>query len=72
MLTFVSQRISVSVSKRTTCELEREDQVGIYASLPINETTNLDIVIEKDFACLDLSDAENEDTFANPMAGSAC
>jgi hypothetical protein len=34
--------------------------------------TNLEVAIEKDFACLDLSDQDNEDTFSNPMAGKSC
>jgi hypothetical protein len=32
----------------------------------------LNVIVEKDFACLDLSDAENEDTFQNPELGAAC
>jgi hypothetical protein len=32
----------------------------------------LTVAIEKDFACLDLSDAENHDTFPNPQIEAAC
>ena len=31
-----------------------------------------DIIVEKDFACLDLSDADNHDTFPNPQLGAVC
>ena len=33
---------------------------------------SLDLIVEKDFACLDLSDADNEDTFPNPNSGAIC
>jgi hypothetical protein len=48
------------------------EQVGIYAVIPIGDHGDLAVTIEKDFACLDLSDAENEDTFPNPQLGAAC
>jgi hypothetical protein len=48
------------------------DQVGIYASIQLGQGQSLEILVEKDFACLDLSDAENEDTFPNPAMGVTC
>jgi hypothetical protein len=48
------------------------DQVGIYAKLNLGEHGELELVVEKDFACLDQSDAENEDTFSNPNIGMKC
>jgi hypothetical protein len=33
---------------------------------------SLEIVVENDFACLDRSDEDNSDAFANPHAGAAC
>ena len=32
----------------------------------------LTVLVEKDFACLDGSDAQNADTFPNPLAGTKC
>jgi len=69
---FASQQIVVSVSQDQLTSWSGEHQVGIYASLPVTESTDLEVAIEKDFACLDLSDEDNKDTFANPMAGKAC
>jgi hypothetical protein len=69
---FVSQQIVVSVSQDQLTSWGGEHQVGIYASLPVDETTVLEVSIEKDFACLDLSDEDNADTFANPLAGKIC
>jgi hypothetical protein len=48
------------------------EQVGIYASDGIGAHGSIDLIVEKDFACLDLSDAENHDTFSNPQMGAAC
>jgi hypothetical protein len=46
--------------------------VGIYASCQLDRGQKLEILVEKDFACLDLSDADNEDTFPNPAMGVVC
>ena len=42
------------------------DEVGIYTSLDLGARGALDIVIEKDFACLHGTDEDNEDAFPNP------
>jgi hypothetical protein len=48
------------------------DRVGIYATVDVGVHGALELMVEKDFACLDLSDAENQDTFPNPQMGAAC
>ena len=48
------------------------DQVGIYATIDLGEHGILDLVVEKDFACLDRTDADNLGTFPNPAAGASC
>jgi hypothetical protein len=48
------------------------DQVSIVESISLGTAGSLDLVIEKDFACLDRSDEDNQDTFANPKAGATC
>ena len=45
------------------------DQVGIYATLDFGPRGTLDLIIEKDFACLHGSDQENRDAFPNPNFG---
>ena len=47
-------------------------QVGIYATIDIGLHGTLNLCVEKDFACLDRSDADNVDTFPHPMAGAIC
>ena len=49
-----------------------EGEVGVYAALELGQARSLDVIVEKDFACVDQSDAENIDTFPNPHAGVTC
>ena len=48
------------------------DQVGIAHEIPVGSFGTLALLVEKDFACLDRSEVENQDTFANPRAGATC
>ena len=50
----------------------KSEQVGIYANLDTGGNGALEVIVEKDFACLEGTDAENVDTFANPKAGVVC
>ena len=58
--------ITVSVPEAELKKWAEGDDVGLYADLARGDDWALSVAIEKDFACLDRSDAENEDTFANP------
>jgi hypothetical protein len=79
---FTAQRIVVTLLQPQLKIRSAEDEVGVYASLPIDLTSALEIAIEEDFACLDRSDDDNSDegnsvgdntgTFANPMARTVC
>jgi hypothetical protein len=48
------------------------DQVGIAEEINLGIMGSLTLLIEKDFACLDRSDEDNQDTFANPHGGATC
>jgi hypothetical protein len=48
------------------------DEVGIYVLLNVGNGESLEVAVEKDYACLDRSAEDNEDTFANPHAGTVC
>jgi hypothetical protein len=47
-------------------------QVGIAEDISLGHLGSLALLIEKDFACLDRSDEDNEDTFPNPNVGITC
>jgi hypothetical protein len=48
------------------------DQVGIAEEISLGNLGSLALLIEKDFACLDRSAEDNEDTFPNPITGTIC
>jgi hypothetical protein len=62
----------VSVPELQLKKWAGSDDVGVYADIALGDDQVLSVAIEKDFACLDLSDAENEDTFPNPNLAAAC
>jgi hypothetical protein len=45
--------------------------VGVYGRLYV-WNGELMLLVEKDFACLDGTNADNDDTFSNPNIGIAC
>jgi len=64
--------ITVSVPEVQLKNWAESDVVGVYTEVALGEGQVLSVAIEKDFACLDLSDAENEDTFPNPNLAATC
>jgi hypothetical protein len=62
--------VLIPASQATTWCLT--DQVGIVERIRLGAVGSLDLLIEKDFACLDGSDEDNQDTFVNPHTGAAC
>ena len=64
--------ITVSVPEQQLKKWAGSDDVGVYAEMALEGEQVLSVAIEKDFACLDLSDAENEDTFPNPDLAATC
>lgn len=66
------QEIAILLPSSTALPWANAEEVGIYAKVDVGSHGVLELVVEKDFACLDLSDAENADTFPNPQAGVLC
>jgi hypothetical protein len=64
--------ITVAIAPEQIHAWSEESQVGIYATLHLGHAGTLDIAVEKDFACLDGSDEDNRDTFANPLGDRVC
>jgi hypothetical protein len=50
----------------------QDNEVGMYATVDLGPRGTLDLVVEKDFACLDGNDADNLDTFENPSTTGIC
>jgi hypothetical protein len=69
---YQSGNITVNVPEVQLKKWAGSDDVGIYADMVLGDDLALSVTIEKDFACLDRSDADNEDTFPNPNLAVAC
>ena len=66
------QKITVVLAHEKVLTWSSESEIGVYGTVDIGSSGQLEIIVEKDFACLDRSDEENQDTFANPHAGATC
>ena len=64
--------VAIVLPKKLATAWAETDQIGIYSAVDLGKSGSLDIIVEKDFACLDLSDADNHDTFPNPQLGAFC
>jgi hypothetical protein len=72
MLLYTHNRVAVLLPAGQATEWCRTDQVGIAEDISLGDLGSLTLLIEKDFACLDRSDEDNQDTFTNPHAGASC
>ena len=68
----VSGAVRVVVAHEVFSRWRKPDEVGVYARVETGDAMPLEVVIEKDFACLDRSEAENGDTFEHPQMGTVC
>lgn len=67
-----SQAVTVILSEEQAHIWSSESEVGVYRVLDLGDAGLLEVIVEKDFACLDRSDEDNVDTFANPHTGTTC
>jgi hypothetical protein len=67
---FENNRITIFVPKQQAEEWIETSQVGIKAEQNIGEGKTLRLLIEKDFACLEQREGEDErDAFPHPLQG---
>jgi len=65
---YTGREILVVVPRDKALIWAATDQVGIYATVDLGLHRTLELIVEKDFTCMDLSDADNLDAFPNPKA----
>jgi hypothetical protein len=65
-------RVVVQVPIAAALKWALTSQIGIEGEQAVDNKTSLRILIEKDFACIDGTEEQNADTFANPLAGQNC
>ena len=71
-VSFASNEITARLPKDAALWWASSDAVGLRGEIQLDDSSVLTLLVEKDFACLDLSDAENKDTYPNPNSGQAC
>ena len=69
---YTENRVAILLPADQANEWGFTDRVGIAEDISLGQVGSLALLIEKDFACLDRSDEDNQDTFANPNAGAQC
>jgi hypothetical protein len=70
--TLKNREVLVQVSAREVARWESGDEVGMEATQLVGDGVELQVLIEKDFACLNGTNEQNVDTFANPLAETKC
>ena len=69
---YTDNRVAIVIPANQANAWGVTDQVGIAEDISLGNLGSLALLIEKDFACLDRSEEDNEDTFLNPNAGPKC
>jgi hypothetical protein len=69
---YESREVVIILSKDRARIWSSQNEVGVYTTLDIGAAGSLEVAVEKDFACLDRTDEDNSDTFANPLTGATC
>jgi hypothetical protein len=70
-LRYRPREVTVLLSREAAWRWAKSDEVTISGESETSEGP-LALLVEKDFACLDRSDRENEDTFPHPRVGATC
>ena len=68
---YESNEITVAVSSQDAQRWAEGQDVGLYGEIGTGQQL-LELAVEKDFACLDKRDVENDDTYPNPKQGIIC
>lgn len=71
-LHYTAGEIAILLPSSHAAQWSESDQVGVYAMVDLGSRGLLEVAIEKDFCCLDRSDADNLDMFPNPQMGALC
>jgi hypothetical protein len=69
---YTENRVAVLIPVDQANAWGNTDQVGIAEDIGLGQLGSLALLIEKDFACLDRSDEDNQDAFPNPNVGATC
>lgn len=65
---YTGREIAVVLPQDQALTWAAKEQVGIYATVDLGINGALELIVEKDFACLEPRDADNSDAFPNPKS----
>lgn len=65
------QEVTILLNTDEARRWPESDQIGFHCDFAVRGEV-LAVLVEKDFACLDGSDADNEDAFSNPAREGPC
>jgi hypothetical protein len=71
-VSFRDSKIIARLPKGEATRWASTEAVSLLANVILDGSASLTLLVEKDFACLDLNDEENKDTFPNPNASQLC
>ena len=63
---FEKDKITMFVPLKLIKDWATNEIVGFSATMPLNGSESLDLLLEKDFACLDKIEADHHDKYENP------
>ncbi len=67
-----SNEVMVQIPVELAYAWGMSDLTGMSNRIDLGSTGTLDIVVEKDFVCIDQSEVDNEHMFTNPDCGLVC
>ena len=68
---YSNNTLTIRVPRLMAQDWATTDLVGLSAEQKIAENVSLQLILEKDFACLSPRDEEDSDTFEHPLTGQA-
>jgi len=71
-LRYQPSEVAIVLPSSEARDWSRTGQVGMYGKVDLGSRGTLELLVEKDFACIDDNDADNADTFPNPKLGAVC
>lgn len=70
---FVDGKLTVRIPEKVVNDWVKSEEVSIEGSQKLDETTDLSILIEKDFVCLNAhNDEDQSDRYPHPKGNEAC
>jgi hypothetical protein len=69
---FIDGEVRARLPREEAVRWATTEAVTLRGEKELDGSSFLTLLVEKDFACLDLSDEENLDTYPNPNAGQVC